>query len=194
MRFHLGTDRVAVVFPLLHIAIKFPIVRVWRAVRLLYRDICSGGWKQVKKDWGYPMEMRACFRGLLFRGFAANWGEFRFWWQTRHPFVQPTFISFFGLFNVQRADAPCLLKREDVWVQLYRLTQGKVFADAHHFAEPGNFCFRDGKLRMHDYGGRACQGVIVRYGASIVTGFDPAYRWEAENVDAKRTEEKDDRS
>jgi len=180
VKFKKGQDRVVVVFSSLGIAIKFPIIRLWLAVRLLYRDIKGGHWEHLKKNWGYPVEAFGGLRGILFRGLSANWGEFRFYWQTRNPFLQPTYFSLFGLLNIQRADAPCLLKDEDLWCQLHELTRGKVFDDSHHFANPGNFCFCNGKLRMLDYGSRKSRGVIALHGEKIVELFNPAYCWEEE--------------
>lgn len=191
MQFKKGADRVVVIFPFLRIAVKFPIIRLWLAIRLLYRDIKSGKWERLSKDWSWPIEVRGGFKGLLLRGLAANWGEFLFYWQTRNPFVQPTYFSFFGLFNVQRADEPCRLKEDNLWCQLYELTNGQVFDDSHHFAEPRNFCFSNGKLRMLDYGSRKSRGVIARHGAMIVECFNPAYCWEEEKKKLKEKREQE---
>ncbi|MFH1111816.1 MAG: hypothetical protein V1712_01960 [Patescibacteria group bacterium] len=131
MQIKKGQDRVVVLFPYLGIAVKLPIIRFWLAVRLLYRNIKSGKWEHLKKDWQRPIEERSGFKGLLFRGLAANWGEFRFYWQTRNPFLQPTYLSL-GFVNIQRYDEPCNLQNVDLWYQLHELTNGDVFDDPHH--------------------------------------------------------------
>lgn len=149
-------------------------------MRLLRFYVRRGGWKHLQRGWSWPIEARGGFKGLLFGGLDANWGEFLFYWQTRNPFVQPTYFSFFGLFNVQRAGEPCLLKREDLWYQLYQLTRDRDFDNSHHFDNLRNFCFSNGKLRMLDYGSRKSREVIARHGAMIVELFNPAYCWEEE--------------
>lgn len=189
MQFKKGADRVVVIFPLLGIAVKFPIIRLWSAIRLLRRCIQIGEWKYFKKYWEGPIEAHGGFKAILLRGLTANWGEFLFWWQTRNPFVQPTYFSLFGFVNIQRADEPCLMKANDVWCQLLELTNNEVGADSHHFANPRNFCLSEGKLRMLDYGSRKSREVIARHSTTIMRLFDPEYCWEDERKKTKARNE-----
>jgi len=179
-----GQDRIVILFPWIGIAVKFPIVHFWRVVCLLCYDIKRGNWDCLKKNWEWPIEARSGFKGLLFRGLATNWGEFRFYRSTHNPFLQPTYLSF-GFVNIQRYDEPCKLKNVDLWCQLYELTNGDVFADSHHFENPRNFCFNNGMLRILDYGSRRSQGVISKHGARIVEVFNSAYDWEEEKAKLK---------
>jgi len=184
VQFKKGADRVVILFPFLRITVKFPIIRFGLALCLLYRDIKSGKWKRLKEDWGWSIEEGSGFKEFLFRGLAANWGEFRFYWQTRNPFLQPTYMSL-GFVNFQRYDEPCELQADDLWSQLHKLTNRDVFDDEHHFENPRNFCFNNGTLRMLDYGSRRSQGVILKHGARIVQVFNPAFSWEEEKAKLK---------
>ena len=164
MKFKKGQDRVVVVVVSLGIAIKFPIIHVWNVVRLLYRYMGMGS--KQKYHW----ELFDEIVGVLFRGLTANWGEFLFYWQTGNAFLQPTYLSLFGLMNIQRAGEPCLLKCEDLWFQFDELTEGKV-GDLHHFTNIENFCVYKGGLRMLDYGSPASRRVVAQYGTKIAKDF-----------------------
>jgi hypothetical protein len=125
-----------------------------------------------------PSDCTYGYKNWLFGGIMANWREFVFFHKTKHPFLLPTRFSFFGLFNIQTAGEPCLIKYVDLWCQLYELTDGKVFADSHHFENPNNFCFNGGVLRMLDYGSKRTHKVIADFGEKILKSFDPKYDWE----------------
>jgi hypothetical protein len=60
------------------------------------------------------------------------------------------------------------------------LTKGDVLWDPHHFENPSNFCFHDGKLLMLDYGSRKGHSVIINHGERIIKLFDPKYSWKEE--------------
>ena len=190
MQIKKGDDRVVVVFPELGFVLKFPVIRLWIVFRQTILFIWNRDFTSIQKHWMYPMRAWGGFRGLLFKGLAANWSEFWFYWQTRNRFLQPTYFSFFGLLNIQRFGTPCSLKGADLWCQLHEMTNRKVWDDSHHFAEPSNFCLIDGKLRMLDYGSPASRGVVTLYGEKIFELFDPSYSWEEEKkkLIAKRGE------
>lgn len=118
----------------------------------------------------------------LFKGIVNNWREFRFYGKTRHPFLQPTCFSVFGLLNIQRAGKVCILKPHDLWCQLYEITGGATIKDIHHFGNPDNFCFQNGNLNILDYGGLKTQEIIKEHGEKIIEQFDPTYSWEERNV------------
>ncbi len=186
MQIKKGQDRIVFIFPLIGIVIKFPIIHFFRVFRRTYCVLRGDGknkkekWEWIKEHLTYPIEAYFGFKGLLFRGLVANWREFWFYLKTRHSFLQPTYFSLFGLLNIQRYDEPCRLQNVDLWCQLYEMTNGQVFDDSHHFENPHNFCFHNGKLRMLDYGSRRTWGVISNYGAKIIEHFNPAYSWEEE--------------
>lgn len=182
MKFKKGKDRLVSIFPALGIAIKFPIIRFLAVIRASCRQIRNGDWKLLRKSWSFSVKSQRGLKGVLLRGLLANWREYRFYQRTKNPFLQPTYFSFYGLVNVQQVGEPCLIRDQDLWRQLLDLTMNEVWADAHHFSNPENFCFYKGKLRMHDYGSSACQTVIERYGEKIFYEFDPAYRGEVDKL------------
>jgi hypothetical protein len=188
MQIRKGKDRIVIILPLLGIVIKFPIVHFFLAVIAFFHRVPKGKkWEYLKKYISLPIEYTYGFRWLLFTGISANWNEFWFWWKTRNSFLQPTYFSLFGLLNIQQYDQPCQLLEDDLWCQLYELTNSKVFDDSHHFTNPRNFCFSRGKLRMLDYGSRLSQRVVEKYGEKIFELFNPDYCWEEEK---KKLEDK----
>jgi len=110
---------------------------------------------------------------FLCGGVRANWSEFLFCLRTRHPFCQPTYFSFLGLFNIQRYGQVCNLHWRTVAVQIEELTDGSSRDDGHHFDCPENFCFDGSKLRILDYGSKRTQRVITAFGVKILASFDP---------------------
>ncbi len=184
-----GRDRIVLVFPLLRVAVKFPIIHFFAAVKPFFCRDTKGKWDYLKDYLTWPLETDGGFRGLLFRGLSANWNEFWFYQRTRNPFLQPTYFSLFGFLNVQRCDTPCRLQAVDLCYQLRELTSGRIVDDPHHFANPRNFCFYNGTLRMIDYGSRRTHGIITQYGQKIVESFNPAYRWEEEKKNIKKKQE-----
>jgi len=176
-----GSGRIVFVFPSLRLVIKFPIFHAVLAFSPFFSsDFRGWRWKFLKNYMTWPLETKGGFRCLMFKGLVANWTEFYFYWRTRNPFLQPTLFSFFGLMNIMPFAEPCKFQEDDLWCQLYELTGGKVFKDAHHFADPLNFCFFNQTLRMIDYGSRGCQLVVSEFGEKIVRSFNPQYCWEEE--------------
>lgn len=186
-----GTSRAVVLFPSVRLAIKFPLVHLRIVFRLLYLESREEDWQKIKRNWAYPVGVRGGTKSLLFQGLVANWLEFRFWRQTRNPFLQPTYFSFFGLFNVQRADDPCNLGVNDLWYQIYDFIGNDIADDGHHFANASNFGFRDKRLKMVDYGSRETQKIVARHGASIAERFDANYSWAAERAKRLAAREQD---
>ncbi|OGG93353.1 hypothetical protein A2609_01525 [Candidatus Kaiserbacteria bacterium RIFOXYD1_FULL_47_14] len=180
MQIRKGNDRIVFVFPSLGIVVKLPIVHFFFAARCSWQMFFHCGakgrrWKILKRYLEFPTKNMSSFRWFLFRGLSANWNEFRFYRKTKNPFLQPTYFSLFGLLNIQRFDEPCQLEETGFWWQLLELTNGKVSDDGHHFEEPRNFCFHNGKLRILDYGSRRTHDVVLQYGTKIVELFNPEY-------------------
>lgn len=165
-----GQNRVVLIFPKLKIAIKFPLVRFYLTIKELF--CYKNDWDLLRKRCTWPIEAPG-FKRFLLGGAYANWNEFYFYLKTRHPFIQPTYFSLFGLLNVQMYDEPCRAEWTNFFTQLDELTDRKASEDPHHFANPRNFCLHDGKLRMLDYGGRKARDVITRYGVTIHKKFNP---------------------
>ena len=177
MKIKKGHYRIVLVLPFLGIAIKFPIVHVLGTMKTVFFLAKEMKWKTIRMLFTFKSDLG--FRKRLFGGILDNWREFTFFLKTRHPFLQPTYFSFFGLFNVQKVSEQCDIKYVDLWCQLYELTNGRVWDDSHHFENPDNFCFRDGKLRMLDYGSSRTHRVVIEYGQKILDSFNPSFDWEA---------------
>jgi|SRR5680860_183156 len=177
MQFYKGTDRFVVLFPTLGIVVKFPIINLWFAICLLWDYVKTGERQLFREIWNYSVEQMPGFKWFLFRGLFANWCEFLFYWQTKNIFLQPTYFSLFGLFNIQKIGKPCLIVDEDLWCQLCELTNREVVNDEHHFSNHCNFCFTDGRLKIIDYGGTKCREIVNQFGEKISEHFNPLYKY-----------------
>lgn len=186
MQIKKGKDRIVFIFPTIWVVIKFPYRFAWGIRSFLY----ALRKKRLKKEWQLSLHLPYGSKRFLLKGIMDNWREFRFYRKTRHPFLQPTYLSVFGLLNIQRLGQPCGVEPTDLWCQLDELTQGAVFKDSHHFDNPDNFCFQDGSLRIIDYGGPHVQEVISEFGMKIMEDFDPEYSWEERKKEIKEEREK----
>jgi len=176
MKIKKGTTRIAWLIPFFGIVIKFPVIKP-KEFFICLRDGFRN-WEYMKIQLRAPIGRGIPkFKDCLFWGIKCNWQEFCFYIRTRNIFLQPTYFSLFGLVNIQRLGKPCKFTTTDLWCQLHELTNGKVWAHSHHFAEPDNFCF-DGTLRIVDYGDKRTQGVVSECGLKIVNEFDPTYNRE----------------
>ena len=185
-----GRDRIVFIFPLLGIAVKFPVIHFFAAIKpFFYRFPKGKRGKYLKRHVFRSSESNLGVKGLLFKGVFANWCEFWLYLKTQNTFLQPTYFSLFGLLNIQRHGELCRLKEINLWCQLSELTNGKVFDDPHHFSNPRNFCLCGRKLRIFDYGSCRSHDVIIQYGAKIVDFFNPMYCWEEEENKRKKKRE-----
>jgi hypothetical protein len=175
MDIHVGESRVVITIPTLRIVIKFPIVHILSASKVLWPELRHPRhlWREVSN---FTTEVDSSLKRLLAKGLMDNWREFVFYLSSRHPLVQPTYFSMFGVFNIQLYGKPCGCERTLLWAQLYELTSGAVFADGHHFANPNNFSLVLGRLRILDYGSKRTQGVIREHGSTILEQFDPQWK------------------
>ena len=172
MKIAKGKWRIVFVFPWFGIVIKIPVIRFYEGIKPFLKP---KEWKRLKGRTVLLKLMIKYRRPFLFGGLVNNWNEFWFYLKTRNPFLQPTYFSFFGLFNIQRYGEPCNLPIIDLWKCLYKITNGEVFEDSHTFGDPNNFCFYNGKLRIVDYGSRRTHPVIRRYGKRIIELFNSVF-------------------
>ena len=154
-----GKNRLVMIFPALHIALKFPMVHAIRAVRQFF----TYGFRSP-----YPGDINKSLTEHLFKGMGDNWREFMFYVRTRHPFWQPTYFSFFGLLNIQRATEPCGRSMQALWSEIHDVTGGEAFKDAHHFSNPFNFCHAGKHFMILDYGHPKTQEIIRQYGDKLL--------------------------
>lgn len=189
MKITKSESRLVVVLPELGIVIKFPIIHLVIGSRVFWNDLSKKGNRLHDELLRYTIEMDGSLKRLLFKGIVDNWREWRFYQRTRHPFCQPTYLSLFGLLNIQRFAHPCTLQDIDLWCQLHELTKGAVFKDLHHFTNPNNFCLNSGGLRILDYGGLKTQEVVQEFGNEILQHFNPNYSWEERKKELKAKRE-----
>jgi len=189
MNIKIGQRRVVIIISVLGVVIKLPIIHLLRDIGMVCKHIVHWRIGAIISECAMPIDCRFGYKNHLFGGIVDNWREFVFFRKTKHPFLLPTYFSFFGLLNIQRAGEPCQLKDVDLWCQLYELTDGKVFDDSHHFENPANFVLEGRRLRMIDYGSIRTHGVITQYGKKIVETFDPSFDWE-EKKKALRAQKK----
>lgn len=174
-----GYTRIVVVLPSIRIAVKLPRFYIWNAIRTMFWLVFKHRrWRRIWQFTFCHPEMWGTIPHFLLGGIHANWLEFVFYVKTRNPFLQPTYFSFFGLLNIQKAGKECTLELVDVWCNLQEITNMGCFPDGHAFANPANFSLEDGKLRMFDYGSVGTCEVISKYGDKMFQEFDPNFSWE----------------
>lgn len=162
----LGEDRLVIKIPLLGIVVKIAIIHFFLAAKFIYN-------KGLLWSFKIPADNRSFIdaRGYLFKGLLANWREFLFYLQTRHPFLCPTYFSI-GIINVQAYGGnPCQITRAELKTRLNDITNEEIYDDPHHFTNPEHFCFRHGKIQMIDYGSPPTQSVIKKWGDKIIKEF-----------------------
>ena len=189
MKIAKGESRLVVILPELGIVIKFSIIHLVIGLRVFCDDLSRKGNRLHDELFRYTIEMYGSLKRLLFKGIVDNWREWRFYQRTRHPFCQPTYLSLFGLLNIQRFARPCTIQEIDLWCQLHELTKGAVFKDSHHFTNPDNFCLNGEGLRILDYGGLKTQEVVREFGDEILQHFNPNYSWEERKKELKAKRE-----
>ena len=165
-----GKDRLVLIFPTLGIVVKVAKVRI---IRLLQVGFTS------KIYWSSDLSVWSLggWKKLLFKGIAVNWNEFTFYRRKHILFLQPTYFSFFGFFNIQKFGKPLSLSEE-----VFKKFLLKSFSfvelqytvrDGHHFTNPANFCVTSGRVRVLDYGSPNTRRWIEILGEKFYEKFDP---------------------
>jgi hypothetical protein len=166
-----GSDRVVITFPALGIAVKIARIRIFRAVYLFLKEVFKRRWSTLKMRFTHPMKTPWSLWGMLFRGLASNWMEFYLYQKTKHPILQPTFLSLAGLVNVEKYNDPCT-KETNPYLELRRIAGIRaMLKDMHHLSNPSNFCIVNGKLRFLDYGSKETRAFIIQYGSKVFEQF-----------------------
>jgi hypothetical protein len=174
MQLKRGIDRIVILLPSIRIAVKFPIINAWKALRTALDAIRCGGWGDLKMYWGYSASQMSGIKFWLFRGIVANLNERHAYHTNPNPFLQPTYFSLGGLVNLERYGDPYLGDHDALWSQLWKITEGHIAADCHHFDTAANFCIERGVLRMVDYGSKDALDIALVWGEKIVREFDIA--------------------
>src|SRR4051812_33215842 len=104
MSFYKGATRFVVVFPKLNIVLKIAHIHPLRALRVFvstaHDAIRNGGWSEFKRRISYEDGVYHSFL-WQFRGIYCNLREYRFFRETRNPFLWPTTFSLYGIVNIQ---------------------------------------------------------------------------------------------
>jgi len=174
-----GTTRVVVCFPEIALVIKIAkpkpfslLSEVWCELKFSYR---VRKWRRLRRLFFCQKEDDILVYTLL-NGIWQNRLERRMWRSTSSSFLEPTYFSFFGLVNIQRFGNELTESFQDsLWWQLCELTNEEVFGDGHHFSNPSNFSYRNGHIRMTDYGGSGVWEIVEKYGDIIVKRYNPSY-------------------
>ena len=175
MTFHKGTARCVVCIPLLRIVLKLPIIHIRNAFHMFKFGIKV---RQLLELLTCSVYKTYSVKGQLFRGFAENWNEYRFYLKTKHQFIQPTYFSLFGIVNFQKMGNICNLSRTNHWTQIAIITNEQAHADSHHFGEASNFCLEGSVLKILDYGNPKTQDVVMKFGTIIQEKYDVNFSWE----------------
>lgn len=183
-----GTSRLAICLPTVGLVVKLPLVRPWSFLKCLKGSvkysIKGQSWKFLKNTLWLDDEHDKLgnIRYTLLSGIYQNWQEFLLWRRTHSPFLEPTYFSLLGLVNVQQygEELGVSFEFETLWSQMLVLSEQAVLSNSHHFSNPANFSFRNGSIRMFDYGGRGVREVVEKYGHALSENFDPAKKpsWE----------------
>jgi len=186
MKFKKGRYRFVLILPSLGMVIKLPFIRLFKAAAAFKTCVMQwdSKWFTTLMSYGIDQEGIVGFRHLLVGGIVFNWREFIFSNITGNPFLQPTYFSLFGLINIQKLGAECLLEKDEFWCQLREITSHLADDDGHHFRKPENFCFDGKNLRIIDYGNKKTQLVVTECGAKIFESFDPSPDWKEKRAEA----------
>lgn len=162
-----GSDRIVITFPNQGLVVKIARIRIFSAIYWFFKEILCRNWSALRMRLFHPMRMPHSVVGAVLRGLIANWMEFYFYQWTRHPVLQPTLFSLFGLLNIQKYSEPCG-KKNDPFLYLREVAGYRaVSKDMHHFGNPKNFSVVNGKLRFLDYGSKETRKFIRQYGRKV---------------------------
>lgn len=132
----------------------------------------------------YTYEQYGTIQRLLFSGIMTNFYENKIYKRTKSKFLMPTYFSFFGLINIQKAGFKTSIKKpENLWCQFFYITKTNLWKygfNKHHFANPDNFCKLNKKLVVVDYGDKRNYHFILKFGEKIYNEFDFNFDWEKE--------------
>lgn len=185
-----GESRRVIAIPQLGLAFKFARFYCGSAI-----DIWSSGWTRHKmyklgKKHGVSFkeflreqlfertsEHSWCLKSALGAGVMANWRERKFYKNSElsfRPLLQPTFFSFFGLFNIQKYGKPADIQKdsEPIYHAFYPIAGQDLLKDGHHWVNGSNFHLTPDGPRLLDYGNTATQLIVKKHGSELYARFD----------------------
>lgn len=152
-----GTNRLVWTLPVTGLAIKIPRIRLQM---LLWSLRCATDTEWFRREvFRYSSEDQGSMKWSLLKGVLDNWREYCFYREYPHRVLVPTYISIFGLVNIQRLVTAERI--DEVLLELICDVAGcDVCRDRHHFSNPANFCLENGRLRILDYGSARTQDIL----------------------------------
>jgi len=172
-----GENRIVLILPAFNLVLKFPRADFKAALNWIKWAIFN------PKHWRHYLGGTVYHPGpkrYLFKGLVDNWKEYRFYRRTKHPFLQPTYCSFFGLCNVQRYGQPVNQDKLSFWVNLQDISDYEVTHDGHHFSNPDNFCLENDQFKILDYAEPRTQKVILKVGLTLQRDYNQNYTYTEE--------------
>jgi hypothetical protein len=188
-----GDNRLVLAIPSLGVAFKFPRIRVWDALNILWwgikRHFYAPSPRGRREPFSvflrrqfieYSVESNWTFKSSLGRGITDNWRERRYY---KHAsplgrlLLQPTYLSILGLVNVQKYGKPVGRPEDDVGVPLYhaffKIAGQALIRDGHHWVSAANFHLDNGSIRVLDYGNLKTQAILDEFGLEFLRRFVP---------------------
>ncbi|MFA5358514.1 MAG: hypothetical protein WC310_01675 [Patescibacteria group bacterium] len=169
MKIKKGTTRTVFVFD--RLAVKFPVIGAKSILKLIKYEIKDGNYRFLLESfWKFNWRQYGSPQRFLFAGIITNWKEFIYFLKNSgDPFLTKTFISLFGLVNVQEAGKPFevvdQLEFENTLIKLMGLD---AWMDPHVFSDQSSFIVTaDDKVKIVDYGDPKTHEVLAKYSSII---------------------------
>ncbi|OHA19471.1 MAG: hypothetical protein A2836_02295 [Candidatus Taylorbacteria bacterium RIFCSPHIGHO2_01_FULL_45_63] len=162
-----GTSRIILISSLFpNLVVKVPIVRLRVGVKTIFTER-----KRLHNKETWDEEVWWGIGWCLYKGILDNWREYRFYKNTKHQFLQPTFFSLLGLINFQKRGELIQCDYVKFWRCIHNATDRGAMSDSHHFSETRNFCLNSG-VKILDYGSPRTQLIIKKFGVKIMEDLD----------------------
>ena len=178
-----GESRIVLAIPAFGIVIKCARVHFW-PFKDLYSNVVGMGKEMLPNPdpevramyWEFVRgSIRRCLR-QFFKGVAENWNERSYFKHTNalaRLFLQPTYLSVFGIANIQRYGEPISEDRNiEVCMAFYKVAGQALVHDSHHWTHARNFHLAADGPKALDYGNRSTQKIISNFGFVIYRDFE----------------------
>lgn len=161
-------SRFVVLVPRLGISIKLPRIHTREILTELKILIRRKQWRELCIFLFSSVYQTNSLSNLLFRGVLANQSEFEFYYETRNPFVWPTYYSLWGILNIQGIGRN--IERAEM-IEVFKIvieTSGDEIEDWHIFVNEENYRLSsEGKIYLAHYATQNCQHVLAKYGTEL---------------------------
>lgn len=168
MQVHVGSSRYALVNGTY--AFKVPRFDFITQLKLLKTQYELSGVSGILNWLRRSEDSMWSLKRLLVRGFSQNLREGILSRKLR-DIVVPTYLTVFGLFNVQAKSEPINLEIDDVIRTLEEHVGDDVWKDEHTFCNPENYGVHNGKVKLRDYGGKKANGVLIEHREDLKNAF-----------------------